>query len=484
MFQLSGEQSWISYTAHYIQAGPQYPGYYRNLDSKSASVMLRPLGWLRLEGSLQKQQQGFVADQQRTYDTYRLGTGLQGHPWGQPAYFYVYYRNKQWAYSQTDFVLERREEAVEMRAGYNVGRAGIIGSFGLGRTQTPSLDYTGSFREYQIEIRFASRSGQAFTASIEYLSGTLPFRPEPQRRWLGRVSAALQLSSRTRFLLNLHGSIERRHTSDRSYRAIQALFEHRFPWEHRLQVKGLYRSFDAFLDQGVADYTLAYTIPFNVPVPQQKQEKRMTGRVYDAETGEGLKRVVLYMGDRTAMTGSDGTFSFPMPAPGTYYLYFDRLSVGLDRVPRSAMPMEIQVGTEPMPEIDIALVRSARVSGRIEIQENPDSLGVLLDGPPQVVLELTDAVGRHRCLSDRNGHFSFKEVYPGPLTVRVVHAKLPAYYYLEQDIYTFDVTPGGQQHVQIRVLPERRQIRMIDGAPRRRQNPPLHRQRLRRNDRD
>ena len=47
MFQLSGAQSWISYTAHYIHAGPQYPGYYRNLDSKSASVMLRPLGWLR-----------------------------------------------------------------------------------------------------------------------------------------------------------------------------------------------------------------------------------------------------------------------------------------------------------------------------------------------------------------------------------------------------------------------------------------------------
>ncbi len=172
------------------------------------------------------------------------------------------------------------------------------------------------------------------------------------------------------------------------------------------------------------------------------------------------------------MTGSDGTFSFPMPAPGTYYLYPDRLSVGLDRVPRSAMPMEIHVGTEPMPEIDIALVRSARISGRIEIQQNPDPFGVLLDGPPQVVLELTDAVGRHRFLSDRNGHFSFKEVHPGPLTVRVVHAKLPAYYYLEQDIYTFDVTPGGQQHVLIRVLPERRQIRMIDGAPRRRQNSP------------
>jgi len=387
-----------------------------------------------------------------------------GHPFGQPAYFFVYYRNKQWAYSQTDFAFERREKAFEVRAGYNVGRTGITGTFGLGRTQNPTLGYTGSFREYQIQTRFASRSGQAFTASVEYLSGTLPFRPEPQHRWLARISAALHLSSRTRLLLNLHASIERRRTLDRSYRAIQALFEHRFPSEHRLQVKGLYRSFDAFLDQGIADYTLAYTIPFNVPVPQQKQGKPLTGRVYDVETGEGLKKVVLYLGDTTTMTGSDGTFSFPMPAPGTYYLYFDRLSVGLDRVPQSVMPMEIHVGTEPMPEIEIALVRSARVSGRVEIQQNPDATGTPLDGPPQVVLELIDAVGRHRCLSDRNGRFSFEEVHPGPLTVRVVHARLPAYYYLEQDFYTFDVTPGGQQHVQIRVLPERRQIRMIEGG--------------------
>ena len=54
MLQLSGEQSWISYTAHYIHAGSEYPGYHRNLDSKSASVMLRPLGWLRLARIIHK----------------------------------------------------------------------------------------------------------------------------------------------------------------------------------------------------------------------------------------------------------------------------------------------------------------------------------------------------------------------------------------------------------------------------------------------
>ncbi|HMK39194.1 MAG TPA: hypothetical protein VK569_07615, partial [Bacteroidota bacterium] len=84
-----GSQRWISYDVRVIHAGPDYGGYYRNVDFKSAAVNARPWGNLRIEAFAQAERRNLLDDTLQLVAPrdlyYQFGAG-----WGE--LLSVYYR--------------------------------------------------------------------------------------------------------------------------------------------------------------------------------------------------------------------------------------------------------------------------------------------------------------------------------------------------------------------------------------------------------
>jgi hypothetical protein len=70
-----------------------------------------------------------------------------------------------------------------------------------------------------------------------------------------------------------------------------------------------------------------------------------------------------------------------------------------------------------------------------------------------------------RGLTDHKGRFSFDDLRPGKWSLKVYDRDLPAYHFLEDEQFQFDLKPGEQRDTVVRVLPRLRPIQIIDEGP-------------------
>lgn len=244
-------------------------------------------------------------------------------------------------------------------------------------------------------------------------------------------------------------------------------------------------------------YQLAYTIPLGLPVAKKKNIGSIRGRVYDAEApGQpGVAGVILRTNGATAVTNAKGEFIFPSAAPGTYQLFVDRPSIGLERVTEQKLPLTVEVVATAVTGVEIGLVRAATVSGTVLLipangngngngvngnggnhnDNGANGNGAVVIGAPganngkqeptglaNMLVELANGQETLRRITDQNGRFLFDSVRPGPWRLKVYDHNLPAYHYLEMPEQDLTLEPGARAEITVRVLPKVRQIRFID----------------------
>jgi hypothetical protein len=83
-------------------------------------------------------------------------------------------------------------------------------------------------------------------------------------------------------------------------------------------------------------------------------------------------------------------------------------------------------------------------------------------GLGNVLVEITDGKEVLRQPTDQKGRFHFEEIKPGTWTLKVSERDLPAYHYLEDGQFEFDLRPGEEKDVMVRVLPRLRPIQIIE----------------------
>ena len=79
-------------------------------------------------------------------------------------------------------------------------------------------------------------------------------------------------------------------------------------------------------------------MPFSLPVLRKADVLPVRGRVYDSETGDGLRNVLLHLEGLTAATNGKGEFEFPAVRKGQYRLAMDRRNIAVDRIPSASSP--------------------------------------------------------------------------------------------------------------------------------------------------
>jgi len=466
--RFSGYQSWISYQTHLMHTGIDYPGYTNGLNSRTASVNVRPTRALRLEASWQDRNRAFVGDQTRRYQFLRLGSGLVGSANNRPIQVFLYYLQRSTTLTRTAYIFDRGEKSLQLRAGYSFSRVGLRGVAELGRTQSRALSLGGTFKRFQVQARFSPRAQFMFDTAFEYYSGLFSYSPVKHDRWMAKLNTTVRLTGQSRAMFTLYGGVDQQVVKHRFLHG-HVRVEHQFKNGQQVSLRAQFSLYDGMRLRRTTDYILSYTMPISAPLPDnEKMDRRLSGRVFDAETGEGISDVLVYLGESMMLTMPDGTFSMAAAAEGIQYLSLDHLSIRLDRVSLQQLPLAINFDREELPELDIPVVRGARIAGAVVRNEGGvPAVGDIAEadslvGLKQVVLEIQKDNERYRTVTDGLGRYFFDGVPPGEWNLSVVHAQLPRYHYLENDTQMVNVGPGESVEADFAVLERQRRIQMLD----------------------
>jgi hypothetical protein len=230
---------------------------------------------------------------------------------------------------------------------------------------------------------------------------------------------------------------------------------------------------------------LEYAHDFGLPVWTRKGTCAVAGVVKDASTKAPLPGVVIRLEGMTRATGADGRFAFSSLRPGPAYLGIDVSKLEEGSLPdcRNPLPVTLEEGKEET--LEILVTKKAALAGSIELYQafrggeqvqyglegegfppgtQPEELRAV-SGIANALVELKRPDQTLRTLTDQQGRFSFTDVRPGQWTLEVARDAVPQHHVLDKNQTTLHLMPGERQDLQIRAVPKKRTVRfMQDGG--------------------
>jgi hypothetical protein len=226
---------------------------------------------------------------------------------------------------------------------------------------------------------------------------------------------------------------------------------------------------------------LSWSRPLELPGARRTTVGAVRGRILDVQSPDrvGIANAVLSLGNLTAATDRNGRFTFANLPPGEYRLQVDAASIGLNRVAEAPLPPVVTVLPGRAADVEIGVVEGARVEGRVVVvtpQTGDQDEGYVTGGFTEgtqapagvggVLLELASGEEVYRRLTDKDGRFAFDRLHPGQWYLEVRSGNLPAFHVVENPQTAFSLTPGQSVETEVRIVPQKRRIRMLDeGRP-------------------
>lgn len=319
-----------------------------------------------------------------------------------------------------------------------------------------------NFENYSVYAYFALSSWQTYSFNARF--GHDRYTGSLERTRSAGVSGAWNFKN-----LNVDVSYQKSNFETEKRQAVDNLLStivYTLPNQHSLTLKGRWFK-DREGKEEETSFLLAYAIPLELPISKKKSIGMLKGRVYDGEKPEKppITNAILTANGATAVTNKKGEFIFPSLAPGTHLLRIEKGSIGLQRVTSEKLPIIIEVKGGETAQVEIAVVRACKISGRVALfasnsndRNNLKEIRLLSD----ILVEINDGKEIVRQLTDENGRFSFDDLRPGKWTVKVYEENLPIHHYVEPAEYQVELKPGEEKDIMVKVLPRIRPIQIID----------------------
>jgi hypothetical protein len=505
----AGGYKFFSYRANLIQSGSEFNGYYQNLNYRSGELTLSPWSKLQLRASYLDQQRNtailpyFLPFYDRT-----LQAGLQ------------YQVLKGLGISIEERIHDRRDLSLESQFNYRDStlRAGVlvnVGSFNLhnyfdyGKTFNEITKKFEKLIEYTLSTNFMIINKLTLGGYLHYRDQDESFTGDKERRLDLNFNVGFQ-SGRTSFdafyRTAIHQDLYRSALSEKSFEDPAFLLNNydmfgmsltqRFGNGHQLSVR-VQRAANAFVGTGPANRFIGlieYSIPLGFPVSRKRSIGMLRGKVYDAENGrKGVEGVIVKANDLATVTDQSGDYIFHGLEPGSYNLTLDERTSQHSKITIEKTPLNLTIEGGKKLECSIGLTTGASITGRIMVykQEKPESSlfvkkGATPKGPsvsesgekdkaddakPKMVgsaglvataVELVGADDEiFHALTDEDGRFVFEGLRPGKCTLKVYDNNLPELHAFERDTFEFELKPGSQEKIEIKVFPIIRPIQII-----------------------
>lgn len=483
---LYGSPDWGgSYRLEYIYAEPDFPGYYQDKAYVSGNFYFPIKKDFTLNATLRQEKNNLDLDPSRE------SAALSRY--GQIGLTYRFkssttlsvesrYRTREDRLAEPDF--DDDELTFKVRLGQSFRSLSVNVSAERGEIKERLKDQVSDVGIYEGSFYFMPTHNQSYSCYTRY-STYKDFENGGQDTMNIGLTGSFKIAQRSncRFKLDRYNSLGT-NLGDR-YNADLSL-SYQLANKSKLSTQGRHTFYDDNSDQeNETAIIINYIIPFGLPVGRKQNVGLLDGYVHDQETGQPIANVILRLNDATAVTDSDGEFSFPAMNPGTFYLNVDSASIGLERITVQKVPLEVSIEGGEEELVNIEIIKSADFTGKIIVYEFAKEDGlqkgyniskgekkeVVEEGKGKMVesrglantlLEFKGNVDTWRVLTDRKGRFRFDNVRPGQWTLTVSADNLPEYHYLERDVFEVELTPGEEKEMMIRALPRKRTIQIIE----------------------
>jgi len=523
---VTGYQRSISYAFKYIHAGPDYPGYYSDMDYLSVGLAA-PLGErLRLNTAFRQQKNNLDLDPTLTsaaLDRYRQ-VGL-GYKFTTGTHLSLEYRNRNREDRLPSPTFDYKEDTLRFSLSHRFKKFNLTASGESGKTKNELTDQTSILQRYTTSAYFRPTQRQSYSGYLSYdTHSNLAGQKSP--RITAGLNSFYRIADRTSLNIsvqiedylesgngessedslgsgNEEGSMDYSGSGNEERHNLELGLTHtvrskiEFFDNNKISVTSWYSSHQYSEKDDEMSFLLTWTIPFGLPVSRKKSIGGIKGHVYDEETKMPVPDAILRVNGATAVTDNEGNFIFPSLRPGTYYLNLERAGVGKNKIPVQKNPMEVTV--EPGKEIFIerGITQGATVFGHIMLYrfENDHNNKVVSDksghydashyvsaegnssngslnndeaslvkayGLANILVKLSNGSDVKRRVTNEKGYFGFEELRPGKWVLKIFDSNLPEYHYLEKNTFEFELGPGEEKEIFANVLPKKRRIHIIE----------------------
>jgi hypothetical protein len=484
-----GYNDWLRYYLKLTHAGPDYPGYYKDLDFISGGVSLPLIKRLNLNASFRQQKNNldlnpllYSAPLEKHYELgfdYKLADNTTlSFDWLNQN------REDQLENPQFDY----RENTFRLGIGQSFKKLSLYTSAEVGKTNNNLDDTSSKTERYTASARFSPSGKQCYSGYLYYDKDS-DFTGENRRSTTIGLNAQYQIANRT-FLNFLVQTNDYEGSTQGGRDNLEARLSHIFANNNRLSVVARHTRYENSNSENDTALMVQYTIPLGMPVCRKKSIGGVKGYLYDQETQNPIAHAILRLNGSTAVTDKAGNFTFHSVRPGIYYLNVDTASIGMNRIPSQKTPIELAVQGGEKTSVDIPITLAARLSGRIMVygyknnydkmppsqqlgdinelyvaanssSSNTDAKLIEDHGLANTIVELKSSSEIKRTVTDNQGYFEFEELRPGKWIVKIYSDNLPEYHYFEQDTFELELKPGQRKEISAKVLPKKRRIRVI-----------------------
>lgn len=487
--KLYGHNDWLNYYLKLTHAGPDYPGYYRDIDYILGGLTVPVNKHLRINTSFRQEKSNLDLNPSLNSAPlekyYQLGADYRTET---DTTFSLDWLNRDRRDRLDSPQFDYQEDTFRFGIGQGFGRLILSTSAEYGKTKNNLNDTTHPSERYTASVYFTPNNKQSYGSYIYYDKNS-DFTGETKRSTTIGLNAQYQVANRTslNFMLqtnNYQGPTQ----SGRDN--LELRLSHIFANNNKLSVIARYTSYENSTSDDDTALMVEYTIPLGLPVCRKKSVGSIKGYLYDQETQNAIGNAVLRLNGFTAVTDKAGNFTFPSVRPGIYYLNVDTASIGMNRIPTQKTPIELSVQGGEKTSVDIAVTRAAHLSGRIMVysyqsdhdkmttdkqprdtnglyvvanysSSNEDPNVVENHGLANATVELKSGSEIKRTDTDNQGGFIFEELRPDKWTLSISSDNLPEYHYLEQDTFELELRPGQKEEISAKVLPQKRRIHII-----------------------
>ncbi|MFO7891623.1 MAG: carboxypeptidase-like regulatory domain-containing protein, partial [bacterium] len=366
LFNLSGLEKGFSYSMRYIYATRNFPGYYRDTKYITANVNVPIFSNLRVSGRIQDQKRNFDLDTTRysapytkQYD-FGLNYNLKSH-----LRFSLMMRQRSSEDRLPAHLFDYEENGYVFQLDSRLKYVGFSFYTNWGETYNNITQKSAEMVRYRFSSSLYLNKWQRYSFYAMYDESSI-YRIGNSKRWTLGMDCNIHFSDKFYFSLRYktNSSTEEYYTNRD---LLEGYLRYRLPNDHRISLQCRQTLLKNSIDKKETAFLLNYQAPFNVPIGLKKYVGSVSGQVYNMETSEPLKDIIIRLNNFSVVTDKNGKFIFPALNPGKYLLSVDKASIGLDKITVPNTPISLEVQPKEEKQLTIDIVKGAILSGQINI---------------------------------------------------------------------------------------------------------------------
>ncbi|MDB6139923.1 MAG: hypothetical protein JWO94_2995 [Verrucomicrobiaceae bacterium] len=468
----------FTYAFEHTHAGPNFDGYYTGNDLTYLSIGRDITPELRVHASFNRYSgnpalNDVLSSVVNSENSWNIGA--------------IYALTKQtevsldWNHIQREDILlpaayKFVEDSARFGLGHNFGRVNAQTFVDVGTLDNFNTGESGPFVRYSAILNWRPTDSQTYSAFANY--GPSQFTGS----WDNSVNAGV--SARWQFSDKLSASISYSRAQydgltgtqqDQAMVTLRRQFENKSSlsivgrWAH-----GIITGLNAGVAMDESAVMVTYSVPLDLPVSRKTSLGGLEGRLIDSTPGSshgGLARAVIQVGSQYAATDETGRFSFPALKPGPCELLVMPDSLGPRMTMVTQLPKQLVITPAKTAYVDLAATAASSMSVCVRRYEFADGNEMTTSGAVKpaggqegVMIEIENGRDSWRAQTDRLGCATFDRLLAGKWNVRLASADLPPLCAIENPERTITLVPGKNLEVAVRILPQKRTLKMLDSG--------------------